>query len=485
MRARYAAIALALAACSDPDSPGATTPGSAGVGGSAALGGSASTGGGTDATGGSVAPTAGSSATSAGSGGSSVGGSSSGGAQNPSGGSGGSVEVIGGPAPPAITITEYAIPTPSQPGWIAAGPDDHIWYTHQSTAPSAVSRVAKEGMPFDLYKVNVTNIGPRGIAPGPDGNVWYTKQGGIGKMQPSGSYEEFGVPNGGDSAGICKGPDNALWFTQQQHNKITRVSTDKQFKDFNVPTPSSGPLAITVGKDGNLWFTEAAVAGNKIGRLTPAGEFMEFAIPTAASNPSGITLGPDDNVWFAEHDARKIGKITPQGEVTEFNIPSGNSPGRIAAGSDGNLWFTESGAANAIGRITPLGQVSEYVVPTAGSDPYDIVAASDGNLWFTEISANKVARISDLKGGGKLMASSGMMGGGELGGDTACGKDTDCKESGNACGGDVCSADKKVCVLAVTGAQGLCASDNDCWCKGEGAKCDAGHCSFTLHGGMP
>jgi hypothetical protein len=78
-----------------------------------------------------------------------------------------------------------------------------------------------------------------------------------------------------------------------------------------------------------------------------------------------------------------------------------------------------------------------------------------------------------------------MMGGGELGGDTACTKDVDCKESGKACGGDVCSAEKKVCVLAVTGAQGLCGTDDDCWCKGEGAKCSAGHCSFTVHGGAP
>jgi virginiamycin B lyase len=346
-----------------------------------------------------------------------------------------------------------------------------------------VSKVAKEGMPFDMYKVNVTNIGPRGIAPGPDGNVWYTKQGGIGKMQPSGMYEEFGVPNGGDSAGICLGPDGALWFTQQQHNKISRVGTDKQFKDFNVPTQNGGPLAITAGKDGNLWFTEAAVTGNKIGRLTPAGVFTEFSIPSPNSNPTGITEGPDGNVWFTEHDAHKIGKITPAGEVAEFDIPSGNNPGRIAAGSDGNLWFTESGAANSIGRITPLGQVSEYLVPTPGSDPYDIVAGPDDSLWFSEISANKIARISDLEGGGKTMASAGTLGGGELGGDTTCTKDTDCKESGKACGGDVCSVDKKLCVLAVAGDKGTCSTDDDCWCKGEGAKCDSGHCSFTVHGG--
>ena len=204
-------------------------------------------------------------------------------------------------------------------------------------------KVAKAGTPFNQYTVNVTNVGPTGITAGADGNVWYAKQGGIGKMQPSGMYEEMGVPNGGDSAGICQGPDGNVWFTQALHNKITSVTPTKQFKDYNVPTAESGPLAIVTGKDGNLWFTEAAVAANKIGRLTPTGQFMEFAIPTPASNPTGVALGGDGNVWFTEHDARKIGMITTDGVVKEFAIPSGNSPGRIAAGMDGNLWFTESG----------------------------------------------------------------------------------------------------------------------------------------------
>lgn len=407
----------------------------------------------------------------------------SGGAPGAAGGNGGSIPIIDGPAPPAITFEEYAIPNPSQPGWITSGPDGNLWFTHQSTAPSAISKVGKEGAPFTRYNTSVTNTGPRGIAPGPDGNVWYTKQGGIGRMQPGGQMNEYGVPGGGDSAGIALGPDGNLWFTQQLHNKISRVTASAEFKDFALPTESSGPLAITAGKDGNLWFTEAAVAGNKIGRITPAGEITEFAIPTPAANPTAITQGPGEELWFVEHDAAKIAKITAQGDVTEFYIPSKNAPSRIVTGPDGNLWFTLAGAANAIGRITPLGQVSEYPVPTKGSDPYDITVGPDGALWFTELSSNKVGRISDLTGGGNVMAAEGGANGGELGGDTMCSKDTDCQESGKACGGDVCGA-AKLCVLAVSGAPGTCSADADCWCQGQGATCADGHCSFTTPGGV-
>src|SRR5262249_42777426 len=38
-------------------------------------------------------------------------------------------------------------------------------------------------------------------------------------------------------------------------------------REFPLPAHGRGPLGITVGPDGNLWFTEDI--GNKIGRLTP------------------------------------------------------------------------------------------------------------------------------------------------------------------------------------------------------------------------
>jgi streptogramin lyase len=386
---------------------------------------------------------------------------------------------------PDITITEFAIPTPSSPGAIAAGPDGKIWFTHQSTAPSAIGNLAVDGTNFGLFKTSVTNIGPVDITGGPDGNVWYTKQGGIGKSTPAGVTTEYGVPQGGDSGGIVKGPDMNLWFTEPIYDKIGRVTPAGQFMIYSLPGTGRSPAAITAGPDGNLWFTEVSAAGNKIGRITPAGVVTEFAIPTANSAPMAIANGPDGNLWFVEHDIHGIGRITPTGTVTEFGIPSGGRPISIATGADGNVWFTEPGATNAIGRITPDGSVSEYPIPTANGDPTGITAGPDGNLWFTEKSVNKIARISNLKGGGNIPSAMGGLGT-PLSGGTMCTKDTDCVMSGKACGGDVCSykGTPHVCALANTGDPGYCNATADCWCTGEGATCDtaAHHCSATKHG---
>ena len=76
---------------------------------------------------------------------------------------------------------------------------------------------------------------------------------------------------------------------------------------------------ITVGRNGNLWFT--GFFSNDIGRITPSGVVTVFDIPTPGSGASGIAAGPDGNVWFTEAAGNKIGRIT-QGVITEFADPT-------------------------------------------------------------------------------------------------------------------------------------------------------------------
>ena len=402
---------------------------------------------------------------------------------------------------PGITFTEYNIPTKftdqngttgndfgSNPGEIATGPDGNLWFNHQSTAPSAIQSISPTGT-FAAVMVTTGSaaIGPTGVTAGPDGNVWFAKQGGLGYVVlSSNQVQEFGVPNGGDPGRIVTGPDGKLWFTEPIHNVIASSTTAAKVTEYPLPVANSGPFAITVGPDMNLWFTEAGAAGNKIGRITPAGTITEFPIATPASNPRSITKGPDGNLWFTELDSRKIGRVTPAGIITEFGLPSNASPSDIVAGKDGNLWFAEAGSSNSIGRVTPAGSVAEYLIPTASADPSGITAGPDGNIWFSELSAAKIGRISNLTGGGTVQATTGM-GGGPLVDTKVCMDDTDCIDSGEACGGDVCSwkVTPHICALATSGDPGYCTTNDKCWCAGEGATCDTtSHaCSFLKHGG--
>src|SRR6266446_3963883 len=186
----------------------------------------------------------------------------------------------------------------------------------------------------------------------------------------------------GGPTSIIAGRDGNLWFTERFGNKIGRIG------------PTSGLITEVC---------QVLTAGNPSGRVTPAGVITEFpplSSPTPLSGPDSITVGPDGNLWFTEDSGNKIGRITPAGVITEFPLPpnlncppnGSNSPLGITAGPDGNLWFTES-CGNKVGRITPTGDITEFAVATPGSGPMGITVGADGNLWFTESNSNKIGRV--------------------------------------------------------------------------------------------
>src|SRR5204863_333893 len=114
------------------------------------------------------------------------------------------------------------------------------------------------------------------------------------RAQPNGMFNEYGVPNGGDSGTITGGPDGNLWFTEPLHDRIGRVTPQAAFMQYNLPTAGGHPLGIALGPDGNLWFTEPS--GNKIGRvsdLAGSGSIASSAVDATAPLSNGTKCVKD------------------------------------------------------------------------------------------------------------------------------------------------------------------------------------------------
>lgn len=189
-------------------------------------------------------------------------------------------------------------------------------------------------------------------------------------------------PAGSNSADITLGPDGNLWFTES--STIGRITPDGTVTHYAVPTvPRFGFGGITAGPDGNVWFTESRGELNQpslIGRITPDGTVTEFSNLRVNSFTGGITAGADGNLWFTtlNHTGgpfEEVERITPDGVVTEFPAALGFGP--ITAGPDGNVWFAGNG--NRIGRITPDGSVTTFDFPRSQIE--GITAGPDGNVW--------------------------------------------------------------------------------------------------------
>ena len=114
-----------------------------------------------------------------------------------------------------------------------------------------------------------------------------------------------------DPLQITTGPDGRLWFTQGATNLIGSVSTGGSFAAWpGLSAPAGG--IVTDGSA--VWVTQPDANG--IARITSTGTVTEFWL-TTGSRPTGITVGPDGNLWFTEAgEQAQIGRITPTGTVT-------------------------------------------------------------------------------------------------------------------------------------------------------------------------
>jgi streptogramin lyase len=264
------------------------------------------------------------------------------------------------------------------------------------------------------FPLHPADINPGSLTVGPDGNLWFPESsdsspdhGAIGRITPSGAITQFPLPTPDGGPGpLTVGPDGNLWFDEGfpailpgvlPPDRIGRITPAGAITEFPLPTDYTivayNP-ALTVGPDGNLWFTDLSESSPEpfaIGRITPAGAITEFPVGTSGAGPVGApTVGPDGNLWFTAESSSgpAIGRITPAGAITEFPLPTPDGvPGPLTVGPDGNLWFPVDGASGStIGRITPAGAITEFPLPTAGIQPDSLTVGRDGNLWFTEYS---------------------------------------------------------------------------------------------------
>jgi streptogramin lyase len=310
------------------------------------------------------------------------------------------------------TITEFPVAPSSAPGPITGSTNGYVWFSELDH--DTIGRISPTGAVVE-YPLPDSYQEARGIAAGPSGTVWFTETGshsgseGIGRIDASGTITEFPLPDGSVPYGIALGPDGNMWFTQL-FGRIGMITPTGTATTFPARLQNE-PLNIVAGPDGALWFTEDGIVEGgtgAIGRITTSGDLTEYLLPTPSGHDSGagdITVGADGNLWFTwvtldpaqplATASHSVGQITPAGTITEFPVSAGGGwpPGGIAAGPDGNLWFAQ-GHANSIGRLSTSGVLTEFPVPTTDGFPIDVTVGSDSNVWFSEANASKIARVN-------------------------------------------------------------------------------------------
>ena len=272
----------------------------------------------------------------------------------------------------AATGPDPSQPETSQPHGIVVAADGDVWFTDAGTNAEGYAFIGRISPNYHVteFKLHTPSVVPESIAEGSDGNLWFTESapqepamGAIGRITLGGEITEFTVPAGRESPVAFR----------------------------------SSPTAITLGADGNMWFTDdgwfAFDYRGLVGRITTSGVIDEWPVAVKWGFPIAIAQGADGNVWVTESEGHIL-RVTPQGEITPFPITTaGGSINSLAEGPDGNLWFAEDDRANAIVRITPAGALTEFSpVAPRGGFPFALGFDNGGHLWFGDAKSSEVWR---------------------------------------------------------------------------------------------
>jgi hypothetical protein len=239
--------------------------------------------------------------------------------------------------------------------------------TTSTTTPTVATRPVLSGYPAGVGPTAGPGAFPREVTVGPDGNLWYTDEvSGVYKFSPS-SLEPLPCSSSSPAVGcevsanavaptgIVAGPDGALWFTQSNGGNprdgssyfqasVGRITTSGAYSSYPVPASASsvpGLDAITVGPNGNLWFTETAV--DRIGEITPraaspaihefslpAGDRLAPGVGSSITSADTIAAGPGNDIWFTEQGSSAIGVMSTSGTLLEkFTVPDSNQSASV------------------------------------------------------------------------------------------------------------------------------------------------------------
>jgi virginiamycin B lyase len=178
--------------------------------------------------------------------------------------------------------------------------------------------------------------------------------------------------------------------------------------EYSVPTAASAPLAITVDRNGLVWFTESNAS--KLAKFDPvANSFAEYAVP-GVGDMWGVTLDHNGCVWLTQYSGK--GSVSPGGSIvsggsgrlvrfdpirnnfTSVDVPTvGSFPMRLVVDDENRIWFTELLGSKIGVYDQSKKQLREYSVPTNASGPADLTFDRNGALWFTETYARNLSEF--------------------------------------------------------------------------------------------
>lgn len=254
-----------------------------------------------------------------------------------------------------------------------------------------------------------------------DGKIWFTDtpNSKIGNFDPkTEKFEVIEIPSLVDTSpysipiALKVDFDNNIWIAIVDTDMLLMYNQNsKEFEQFlRLPTSESGPSALLLDDNGNMWFAEAL--SGRIGVVdSKTFEITEFAPDTPLDEPFALLFDKSGSLWIAEHVGPGITKFDPILETFDHvKAPNPESlPFGMAIDKYDNIWFGQH-VIDELGVYDPYNdQLIEVSIPTPESFTQFITADDKGDIWFVEQRTKKlgVVSISSVPGQARAVTDSG------------------------------------------------------------------------------
>jgi streptogramin lyase len=263
---------------------------------------------------------------------------------------------------------------------LTAGPDGDMWFTDRQSGHPGIGRVSPAGSITEFSVANSMSM-PNQITAGPDGNVWFSDNGApaaIGRVKPDGTIDEFstGLQMGADpDGGITAGPDGNVWFTDEYapHREVGRITPSGSIQEFDDHgTGLNLQNDLVLGIDGNLWMPEST--DGAVGVAVPSsGAVTEFPTTDPNADLEAMTVGPDGNLWFTDRQTGKpmIGKVAMDlapaattGAASAVTITTATVAGQVNPLGAQTTATVQYGTSPALGSSAPAGTLAAAGTPS-------------------------------------------------------------------------------------------------------------------------
>jgi len=280
-----------------------------------------------------------------------------------------------------------------QPVFVAVDHTGKVWFTMPVT--NAIGMFDPVAMTVTQWAVPTPSAGPWDIAIDSNGTIWFTEHyvNQIASFDPnSQTFHEIATPaSNSNPYGITVDASNNIWFTENTDSvaligEYTNQGVLNEYKIRNTPTGGTGltPHLITIDPNGNIWWSEGwagAIAMLNLAAAQPGTNNGVTEYPyvpscgSCGSHTSGISADKQGLIWLDDSLQNTFGSFpVGGGAFTFYNSPSGGHPhDGLNVDSQNRIWFDEEFAnklAEAIqGSPTPTPTSTNTPTPTSTTTP--------------------------------------------------------------------------------------------------------------------